>query len=660
MPPKNSNAQVATEEDVSAPQNITDGGNYVENLYFGVELNCVPDLVTQLEEYRREFDFITVPLAHPRNERDMSEGAIVEEEPFARSDMLLSSGQWGSLIIGKISPWIDLDSKDVYNRKNSERVLLQELSWASHLNLPALILPTPTHNSTNYAQVVNRKLQGLMYMNLWMRVPLMSTWQMLHDDETQITFGDNHRATQDPWEHWNTFRTLCEHSDKLCVALELTENVPHERVISRWLGEPVRAVIIPTRIFTTNKSGFPVLSKAHQRVLQMFFKYKIQYILSGPARHKNSFVPYRQYVQFLYSKSPQPTYDESFMTPYLDYLQAPLQPLMDNLESQTYETFERDATKYQLYEDAVFECLTDMKNGGKLEGRTHIVLMVVGAGRGPLVKASLRASVRAGCPLKVYAVEKNPNAIITLKNLRISMNWGDQVTIVDSDMRVWNAPELADVLVSELLGSFGDNELSPECLDGAQRFLKGEPDVWFVRLTQDIEGGISIPASYTSYLAPISSSKLWNEVRAYKEMKHYETPYVVKMHNFYQLGESQECFTFVHPNRDEYIDNQRYINLSFRATQSATVHGLAGYFNSLLYGSVYMSINPANHSPGMFSWFPLYFPLRDPMYVAKDDVITVHMWRNNNRVKVWYEWSIVSPQVSPIHNVGGRSYWIGL
>ena len=27
--------------------------------------------------------------------------------------------------------------------------------------------------------------------------------------------------------------------------------------------------------------------------------------------------------------------------------------------------------------------------------------------------------------------------------------------------------------MSELLGSFGDNELSPECLDGAQRFLKG-------------------------------------------------------------------------------------------------------------------------------------------------------------------------------------------
>lgn len=41
-------------------------------------------------------------------------------------------------------------------------------------------------------------------------------------------------------------------------------------------------------------------------------------------------------------------------------------------------------------------------------------------------------------------------------------------------MREWDAPEKADILVSELLGSFGDNELSPECLDGAQKFLKGE------------------------------------------------------------------------------------------------------------------------------------------------------------------------------------------
>lgn len=41
------------------------------------------------------------------------------------------------------------------------------------------------------------------------------------------------------------------------------------------------------------------------------------------------------------------------------------------------------------------------------------VLMVLGAGRGPLVSASLRAAREAGRKLKIYAVEKNPNAVIT-------------------------------------------------------------------------------------------------------------------------------------------------------------------------------------------------------------------------------------------------------
>jgi protein arginine N-methyltransferase 5 len=48
-----------------------------------------------------------------------------------------------------------------------------------------------------------------------------------------------------------------------------------------------------------------------------------------------------------------------------------------------------------------------------------------------------------------------------------------EVFIVNNDMRVWDAPEKADIIVSELLGSFGDNELSPECLEGARRLVKG-------------------------------------------------------------------------------------------------------------------------------------------------------------------------------------------
>ena len=82
--------------------------------------------------------------------------------------------------------------------------------------------------------------------------------------------------------------------------------------------------------------------------------------------------------------------------------------------------------------------------------------------------------------------------------------WEDVVTIVAADMRHWEAPQQADILVSELLGSFGDNELSPECLDGAQKFLK--------------QGGVSIPQSYTSFLQPITTAKLWNDVKVNKPL----------------------------------------------------------------------------------------------------------------------------------------------
>jgi type II protein arginine methyltransferase len=140
--------------------------------------------------------------------------------------------------------------------------------------------------------------------------------------------------------------------------------------------------------------------------------------------------------------------------------------LADNLECQTYETFEKDPVKYHQYEQAIFEALCD-----RPEDQMH-VLMVLGAGRGPLVLASLRASRRSNRKLRVFAVEKNPNAVIILKNLKRRLCWTDeQVNIVDSDMRAWKAPMKADIIVSELLGSFGDNELSPECLDGAQHLL---------------------------------------------------------------------------------------------------------------------------------------------------------------------------------------------
>lgn len=452
-----------------------------------------------------------------------------------------------------------------------------------------------------------------------------------------MTMGPS--AKEDPWETWNRLRTLCEFNSSLGVALEATEDLPPRQTLQRWRGEPVKAIIFPTSIFLTNKKGFPVLSKPHQSFVLEMYQFKIQIILKGRARHAGGYEIYLQYLEHLRLKLfPVPEQDR-FESPYYDYLQAPLQPLMDNLESQTYETFEKDPVKYARYEDAVAAALSSTPSS------VTSVVMVVGAGRGPLVRASLAAAARAEREVRVYAVEKNPNAVVTLRNMVRYEELGN-VTVVATDMRVWAAPEKADILVSELLGSFGDNELSPECLDKAQAFLK--------------EGGISIPCEYTSYLAPISSSKLWNEVHSYKDVKHMETAYVVKLHNFCQLSEAQPCFTFAHPNRAEKIDNTRYACLRFPAATAATIHGFAGYFNARLYDNIFISIVPQTFSTGMFSWFPLYFPLKTPAYAHEGVVVEVHLWRNVNSRRVWYEWALTGPVVTPIHNPNGRSYWIGL
>jgi protein arginine N-methyltransferase 5 len=55
--------------------------------------------------------------------------------------------------------------------------------------------------------------------------------------------------------------------------------------------------------------------------------------------------------------------------------QVPLQPLQDNLELQTYETFERDSPKYTAYEEAMHDALLDKVPQSEAATRT-VVLMV--------------------------------------------------------------------------------------------------------------------------------------------------------------------------------------------------------------------------------------------------------------------------------------------
>uniref|UniRef100_A0A8K9VGK6 Protein arginine N-methyltransferase 5 n=1 Tax=Oncorhynchus mykiss TaxID=8022 RepID=A0A8K9VGK6_ONCMY len=580
----------------------------------GRDLSCVPEVADTLAAVAKlGFDFLCMPLFHPRFRREFElDPAKVRSGAHTRSDLLLCGRDWNTLVVGKLSPWIETDSEVETERRNSEAALVQELNFSAYLGLPAFMVPLKGPHCANLARVLLNHIQtGHHSCMFWIRVPLISADDMRDD---------------------------------------IIENEPTKHTDDGILNVPFWFFLFQNlfSIFLTNKKGFPVLSKSHQKIIFRLFKLEAQFIFTGTSRHsEKDFRSYLQYLEYLNQNRPAPNAYELFAKGYEDYLQSPLQPLMDNLESQTYEVFEKDPIKYSQYQQAVYKCLLDRVPEEQKATNTQ-VLMVLGAGRGPLVNASLRAAKQADRKLRIYAVEKNPNAVVTLENWKFE-EWGDQVTVVSCDMREWAAPEKADIIVSELLGSFGDNELSPECLDGAQHFLK--------------DGGVSIPCSYTSFLAPLSSSKLYNEVRGCRERDkdpecHFETPYVVRLHNFHQLAEPKACFTFVHPTTD--MNNNRYQCLRFSVGCNTVLHGFAGYFETTLYGDVTLSIKPETHSPGMFSWFPILFPLKQPIPVTRDDDVVVRFWRCNNGKKVWYEWAVTEPSCSAIHNPAGRSYTIGL
>lgn len=53
-----------------------------------------------------------------------------------------------------------------------------------------------------------------------------------------------------------------------------------------------------------------------------------------------------------------------------NYLEIPLQPLYDNLDSHTYEVFERDPVKYIFYQRAIEQALLDKIPAEEAETKT--------------------------------------------------------------------------------------------------------------------------------------------------------------------------------------------------------------------------------------------------------------------------------------------------
>ena len=178
---------------------------------------------------------------------------------------------------------MNLDSPSHSVRSDSERALKQELAWAHHISCSAVLAPVPAKTCPNYARALYSQFGGYGNTVIHVRMP--------------IVWPDSSENDADPWETWNSIRTLCEHHSLLSVALEITSELPSEETIEQWKAEPVKLVILPTKVFLTNAGGYPVLSKKHQALFQTLFSINVDIAISGRARHDCDIPGYIQYLQ---------------------------------------------------------------------------------------------------------------------------------------------------------------------------------------------------------------------------------------------------------------------------------------------------------------------------------------------------------------------------
>lgn len=591
------------------------------------------------------FNFTLIPLLKDLDGQDMAtlDVAAYDRLPPAaftrKAHQALRAQEWqsiGGVLNGLSRPGLSLEVV--------EHMFDEAAQWAKYLGMHSLTFDLdalPAHDDQQvgrHAGIIARLLQKSQYegFHIWVRTAL----------------------DEQGWQRWNLLRNTVGYmpKDRLHVLPAFTtgdDGAAWSETYQRWFGENIQALVLPTRLFKAAADGRPVLSPPMQKLCAGFMSYHpLKWLVEGAPVHKGGYAAYCAPIEAI-NNANVPGKVEAYLRYSSDELLRPMQPLQDQLHSANYEFFEQDPVKYVQYQRAIAAALRE-RHPGAGEAGNAVVLMVLGAGRGPLVDAALRAAEGWPGKLRIFAIEKNPTALVTLQH-RARDDWAQHdVTVVGTDMRAWDTVVRADIIVSELLGSWGDNELSPECLDGAGHLLK--------------EGGISIPQSYTSWLAPVSSARLHNKVAGLvhysstelDSRRYFESTFVAKRSAMFPLADEQPCFTFEHPNTG-HASNARFAACHFRLTpklRECTVHGFLGTFSARLYGDTYISIAQERHSDGMFCWFPLFIPLAVPLTLPGGTTIDVQVWRQVSANRVWYEWQVVG--LSAMHNPGGRSSAMGL
>ncbi len=231
--------------------------------------------------------------------------------------------------------------------------------------------------------------------------------------------------------------------------------------------------------------------------------------------------------------------------------------------------------------------------------RPGSVVVDLGSGPGFFALIACRAGAR-----RVYAIDL-AEIVQFGRGFATANGFSDRIEFLHGDSRNIQLPERADVIVSDIRGALpfsGHSLLSLE--DARQRFLG--------------EGGAMIPQRDTLYAAIVEAEKTYDEIRLpwQKLEKDLDLssalPFVLNDLHSTDLTENQ-LVTKPQPWWViEYMKSpsiRAASTLHFRATRSATAHGIAVWFATELFGKIGFSCAPGRKTVYGHSFLPWLQPV---------------------------------------------------
>ncbi|KAA8498345.1 Protein arginine N-methyltransferase 5 [Porphyridium purpureum] len=649
-----------------------------KQISIGVSFPYVERLKPTLELLETDgCDFVVAPIVHTRYAAALKGGkspfldakSTDALQPLCRSESELTSKEWKTAIIGRVSPWLRLDSPIDKVRQFSEWSLDREVSFANYLSMQAIVIDIPDANAvtiSNFARVVCCTLNRYPFMQILIKVGLGSLTlpgsaagstvdgsRESNDSQDMVAESELEHASS-AWLKWEFVRSFSGNHPNLGLMLEMSSELPTKAVLERWLAEFVYVFLINKNAFVPNKLGYPVLSKRHQDFLKAMFKYQPLFCISDEPNVKidkdgGANKLYVQYLAHLFGKQPPEGDAEQIREIFHDYLQPLGKPFRTNLEAQRFDFQEADAVKFGKYADAIKLYLSEHRAADQ----TVMVIVVLGGGRGGMVRVVNECLTEYERKAKIIVLERNSNTLVSLQNMKVELGWTN-VNIVYGDPRDWESAVRVDLVVSEMIGAMGDNEMLPEYVEGISRYFK--------------EDTVVIPSNITTYVAPITSPKLYSEVCLIGDegVSAFDCPYVVAMHRALQIAAVQACFDFSLPNLADastgltMSQSEQTQCVEFGVLESTRLHGFGAYFEARLYKDIGISTVPGTHTHGMHSWLSVLFPLRSAPLLPAESICQAQFWRRQDGDKVWYEWSLLSPVVLPVQNANGSAFSVSI